>query len=288
MKNILFYKYTNIQNLNDFKEQQFKLCKRLHLLGTILIAKEGINGCLSGNEKDTKKYMDLLDKNPKFKDVKFKVTKAHKSTFKRLSVRIRKEIVTSRLKVNLKKAAPYIEPKQLKNLLESKEDVILLDARNNYEYDIGKFKHAIHLDLDTFRQFPSKINQFKNINNIKNKKIVTYCTGGVRCEKASAFLREEGFTDVHQLHGGILAYGNEVGNEHWQGKCFVFDKRGAIEIDPNNQSELISQCILCHLPNADYHNCKLTTCDKRFIACEDCLKTLKHCCSKNCRNILYR
>jgi len=224
-----------------------------------------------------------LHKDKRFSDVKFKVTKADKHTFKRLSVRIRKEIVTSRLKANLNNAAPYIEPKHMKQLLDSKEDLVLLDARNDYEFKIGKFKKAMHLNLDTFRQFSQNINQFKNL---KNKKIITYCTGGVRCEKASAFLREQGFNDVHQLHGGILAYGNEIGNQHWQGKCFVFDQRGAIDIDPLNQSKLISQCILCNLPSAEYHNCKLTSCDKRFLACKDCLKTLKKCCSKNCRNLL--
>ena len=123
-----------------------------------------------------------------------------------MHVRVRNEIVSSRFKANIKKAAPYIEPKQLKQLMDNNEDLVLLDARNNYEIKMGKFKNAIDLDLDTFRQFPIKINQLKNL---KNKKIVTYCTGGVRCEKASAFLKENGFNNVYQLHGGILSYGKE-------------------------------------------------------------------------------
>ena len=113
--------------------------------------------------------------------------------------------------------------------------------------------------------------------------MITYCTGGIRCEKASAFLIENGFNNVFQLHGGILSYGNECGNTHWEGKCFVFDTRGAVDIDPNSQSEPITQCVLCNLPNADLHNCALTTCDKFFTACEDCFKVLKECCSKRCR-----
>ena len=278
MKNILFYKYVNVKNPVKLREQQFNLCKKLKLKGTILIAKEGINGSLSGTDSKIKKYMDLQEF-----PIEFKITKTNKHNFKRLSVRIRKEIVTSELKVDVKKAAPYIEPKQMKQLLDANEDLVLLDTRNNYEYDIGKFRDTIHLDLDTFRQFPNKLNQLKNL---KNKKIITYCTGGVRCEKASAFLKENGFIDVHQLHGGILAYGNEIGNRHWQGKCFVFDQRGAIEINPHNQSKIISQCTLCHTSSYDYYNCALTSCDKRFIACKDCKKTLKDCCSKNCRNEL--
>lgn len=281
MKNILFYKYTYINNQEKFKEEQFNLCRSLNLLGTILVAKEGINGCLSGKVEDLKKYKKTLTKNKKFSDIKFKEGPTNKHTFKRLHVRIRDEIVSSKFNVDIKNKAQYIEPKQLKQLLDNNEDLVLLDARNNYEFDIGKFKDAIHLDLDTFRQFPTEINQLKNI---KDKKIVIYCTGGVRCEKASAFLRENGFKDVYQLHGGILTYGKECGNAHWEGKCFVFDTRGAVDIDPNSQSEPITQCVLCNLPNADLHNCALTSCDKFFTACENCFKVLDGCCSKRCRS----
>jgi len=317
MKNVLFYKYVDIENPERLKEEQFNLSNSLNLLGTILVASEGINGCLSGYEKDLEEYKKIIKKNKKFSDIKFKEGPANKHTFKRLHVRIRDEIVSSRFKANLKNKGIYIEPKELKKLLDNDEDLVLLDARNNYEYDIGKFNIAIHLDLDTFREFPEKINELKNskkiynttknnkknynlINNLennklsnidnkidyeslKNKKIITYCTGGIRCEKASAFLRENGFENVYQLHGGILSYGKEVGNAHWEGKCFVFDTRGAVDIDPNSQSEPITQCVLCNLPNADLYNCVLTTCDRFFTACEDCFKVLKGCCSRRCR-----
>jgi len=280
MKNILFYKYINIKEPEILNEEQFNLAKSLNLLGTILVASEGINGCLSGNEKDLEEYKKIMRKDKKLSDIKFKEGPANKHTFKRLHVRVRDEIVSSKFKADIKKAAHYIEPIELKELLDKNENIILLDARNNYEYNIGKFKNAIHLDLDTFREFPIKIKQFKKI---KNKKIITYCTGGIRCEKASAFLRENGFENVYQLHGGILSYGKEVGNAHWEGKCFVFDTRGAVDIDPENQSEPITQCVLCNLPNADLYNCALTTCDRFFTACDDCLEVLKGCCNKRCR-----
>ena len=336
MKNILFYKYIDTGNPEALKKEQFKLAKSLNLLGTILIAKEGINGCLSGNEKDLEQYKKALEKNKKFSDIKFKEGSANKHTFRKLHVRIRDEIVSSRFSADLKNKGKYIEPKQFKKLLDNNEDVVLLDARNNYEFEIGKFTNAIHLDLDTFREFPLKIKKLqgknnnnnqndiknksnnknsinnlknnnlvnnnknfnkkiknnidenekiiKNINSLKNKKIITYCTGGVRCEKASALLKENGFENVYQLHGGILAYGKECGNAHWHGKCFVFDTRGAIDIDPNSQSEPITQCVLCHLPNAELHNCALTSCDRFFTACGGCFEVLERCCSKRCRN----
>jgi len=263
MKNILFYKYVNIGDPEQLKEEQIKLANSFSLLGTILVANEGINGCLSGNEVGLENYKKALMIKKEFFDIKFKEGPSNKHTFKKLYVRVRDEIVSSRFKTNLDKSAPYIEPKQLKQLLDNDEDFVLLDARNNYEIKMGRFKDAIHLNLYTFREFPSKINQLKNL---KNKKIITYCTGGVRCEKASAFLRENGFNNVYQLHGGILAYGQECGNSHWEGKCFVFDTRGAIDIDPNSYSEPITQCVLCNLPNADLFNCTLTSCDKRFVA----------------------
>jgi len=281
MKNILFYKYVDIENPEKLKDEQFKLAESLKLLGTILIAKEGINGCLSGNEKDLTQYKKALNKNSEFSGIKFKEGGSNKHTFKKLHVRVREEIVSSKFNVDIKNKGKYIEPKELKNLLDNGEEIVLLDARNNYEYKIGNFKDAIHLDLETFREFPSKINK---INNIKNKKIITYCTGGVRCEKASALLKENGFENVYQLHGGILTYGQECSDEHWEGKCFVFDTRGAVDIDPNSQSEPITQCVLCNLPNSELHNCALISCDKFFTACVGCLEILKECCSKNCRN----
>lgn len=279
MKNIIFYKYLDIENPEKLKEEQLNLTKSLNLLGTILVAKEGINGCLSGNDKDLEQYKKYLKKNKKFSRIKFKESFSNKYTFKKLHVRVRDEIVSSKFNVDIKNKAPYIEPKGLKKLLDNNEDVVLLDVRNNYEVKMGKFRNAIHLHLETFKQFPTKINKIKNL---KDKKIIAYCTGGIRCEKASALLRENGFENVYQLHEGILNYGKECGNAHWQGKCFVFDTRGAIDI-ANNHSEPITQCVLCHLPCAKLHNCDLKTCDKFFTACENCFKVLKGCCSKKCR-----
>ena len=161
MKNILFYKYVNIENPEQLKEEQFKLCKSLNLLGTILVADEGINGCLSGKEKYLEQYKKALIKNKKFSDIKFKEGITKKHAFKKMYVRVRDEIVSSRFKANIKKVAPYIEPKQLKQLMDNNEEIILLDARNNYEIKMGKFKNAIDLDLDTFRQLPKKLNQLK-------------------------------------------------------------------------------------------------------------------------------
>lgn len=281
MKNILFYKYVEIKDKDNLREGLFGLAKSLDLLGTILVADEGINGCLTGDEKDIDDFKIGLRSDRLFSGIEFKEGLTSGHNFRRLSVRLREEIVTSKFGVDASDAAPYIEPMELKKIMDNGEDVILLDARNDYEHKIGKFRNALTLPIGNFRELPEKIAQLKEL---KDKKIVTYCTGGVRCEKASALLKENGFNEVYQLHGGILNYGKEIGNAHWEGKCFVFDTRGAVDIDPKNQSELISQCDICKIPCADYHNCFNSECDKRFIACNGCVESMEKCCSKRCRN----
>src|SRR3989338_7698906 len=157
MKNILFYKYIEIENPKELKNKQMQAGKSLNLLGTILIAKEGINGCVSGEDGSIEEYKKTLAKDSRFSDVKFKEGIANRHTFKKFHVRIRNEIVSSKFNVDIKNKGKYIEAKELKSLLDSNKDIFLLDARNNYEYEVGRFKGAIHLNIGTFRQFPSKI-----------------------------------------------------------------------------------------------------------------------------------
>jgi len=286
MKNILFYKYVNLGNKKDLEKFQIRhlaLCKRLGLKGRVLIAKEGINGNLTGENKDIETYKKELKKDKRFSDIEFKEGPTSNHNFRKMFVRIRKEIVTSGFDIDVNNKGHYVEPKELKKWYDKRNDFVIVDARNDYEYKIGKFKNAVNLKLDTFRDFPKAI---KQLSKFKNKKIVTYCTGGVRCEKASAYLRKKGFKDVYQLHGGIIKYGEQIGNKHWEGKCFVFDTRGAVDIDPKKQSKPITQCELCNIPEDTYHNCANVKCDRRFIACEKCFKILNACCSKACRNVI--
>jgi len=285
MKNILFYKYIELDNLEELRKNLFDLAKQLNLLGTVLLAQEGINGCLSGAKENTSRFINEMKKDSRFNDIDFKEGIAEKHTFRKFAVRIRPEIVTCKFNADIKNKAPYVEPKKLEEWLDNEEGIIIVDVRNKYEYEIGHFKNALELPMDVHREFPKAVSA---IEKHKNKKIVTCCTGGVRCEKASAYLKEHGFNNVFQLHGGIIKYGLEVGNDHWEGKCLVFDTRGAIDIDPKNQSDPITQCILCNIPSGQYANCAVKSCDKRFIACDKCLDVLEGCCSKNCRHHLQK
>ena len=285
MKVITFYKYISIEDPESFAKEHLSFCKNFGLKGKILVSKEGINGGITGSDSIIDSYKKRLTSYINFKDIQFKETFVEDEAYRKMFVRVRKEIVTFDVDVDYNKAAKKIEPEQLKKILDKKEEVILLDVRNNYETKIGRFKGAVDLDIKKFTEFKNKIDSLKSL---KNKTIVTYCTGGVRCEKASALLVESGFNDVFQLDGGILNYADKCSDAHWEGKCFVFDTRGAIDIDPNSQSEPITQCVLCHLPNSDIHNCALTTCDRFFTACRDCFNVLEGCCSKRCRGELLK
>lgn len=197
---------------------------------------------------------------------------------------MRDEIVTLGVKktgedVSLTNRAHYIEPAELKKLYENNEDFVILDARNLYEAKVGKFKNAIIPPIDNFREFPDFV---KKIEYYKDKDVVTYCTGGVRCEKASAFLREQGFKKVRQLHGGIHEYGEKAGGKYFEGEMFVFDNRLHVKVNSVNPS-IISECLYCKTKITRYVDCALPSCDELFICCEVCEEKHQGVCSENCK-----
>ncbi len=276
MKVTTFYKYTTIDDPESFAKEHLSFCKSLGLKGKILVSKEGINGGITGKNINVDSYKKKLISCKEFRDIQFRETLVGDEAYRKMFVRVRKEIVTFDTNVDYSKAARKIEPKQLKKILDEKEDVILLDVRNNYETKIGKFSGAIDLDIKKFTEFKSKIN---SLRSLKDKMIVTYCTGGVRCEKASAFLMENGFNNVFQLDGGILNYSDKCSDAHWGGKCFVFDRRMAISLDNSKEVHPISKCEICESFSDLYVNCKNIDCDKLFICCKTCQITFNGYCS---------
>ena len=274
-----FYKYTRLDNAASFVDIHQGFCNDLGIKGKVLISSEGINGTVSGTKEQINTYEETLSNNGFFSGMLFKRNFADKHPFKKTIVRLRNEIVTSRFNVNLNNSAPYISPLELKDLLDNNRDVILLDARNNYESRIGKFKNAITPNIETFRDFGKVPDQIKDL---KNKKIITYCTGGVRCEKASALLVENGFKHVLQLKDGILNFVEQFPDTHFEGRCFVFDNRLSIPTGKNTQE--ISVCEHCHIPSGRYINCANIKCDKLFLCCEECDVKFNHSCGKKCIN----
>ncbi len=283
-KVLLYYKYVAVTDPEAIKNEQKELCKRLNLHGRILISTEGINGTVAGLPEDIDQYVSQTSEYPQFSDIEWKVSWAEEQIFPKLRVVVRDEIVTLGLKkvandVTLSNKAQYIEPKELCDLYESGKDFVILDARNLYEAELGKFKNAIIPPIDNFREFPEFVE--KNLAGYKEKDVVTYCTGGVRCEKASAYLREQGFKHVRQLHGGVHVYAEETGGKHFEGELFVFDKRLHVPVNTVNP-EIISHCIYCNSPSTRYVDCTAHGCDGLFICCPECQEHHDSTCSPTC------
>lgn len=226
--NIAGYKFITLDQLESLRNQLKLLCKNHDLKGTILLAKEGINIMLAGAQSDITLFANEVKKDTRFYDMEFKKSYSDFIPFKRLVIKIKKEIIA----FNISEVQPEnstaarISPKEFKQWLDQNKDIVVLDVRNQCEIAAGKFKNAIDLDVKNFRNFPQAIKKLPESS--KQKSIVTYCTGGIRCEKAATYLIQQGFANVLQLQGGILQYFAECGATHFEGQCFVFDDRGKV------------------------------------------------------------
>ncbi len=279
---LLYYCYTTIEDGDQFAADHLKFCKGLGLVGRIIVADEGLNGTVSGTVEQCKTYMDMLLADERFAGIDFKIDEVDEPSFTKMHVRYKTEIVHSGLRnpeyINPRKeTGKHLEPKEFLEMKDH-EDVIILDVRSNYEHNVGRFKNAITLDIENFRDFPAMI---EKLAEYKDKKILTYCTGGIKCEKASALLLKEGFKDVYQLHGGIIKYGKEVGGKDFEGKCYVFDNR--IVVDVNNiNPKIISKCRNCGKETPKMINCANPECNEHFTQCDECGDNLLGCCSDKC------
>ena len=244
--NIAGYKFEPLVDPIDLVSLYQKKCDELELKGTMLISKNGINFSLAGTKQATDTIITFLEEDNRFLNIPLKVTYSETQPFRRMKVRLKKEIISlGRKDINPKElTGGRISPKDLKNLLDNKEDVLVLDTRNEYETRVGKFENAIDLNLDTFRDFPKAIESLPE--EYKDKQIVMYCTGGIRCEKASAVMMKAGFADVKQLEGGVLDYFKETGGAYWEGDCFVFDERVALDTELNETDYIY--CYICREP----------------------------------------
>jgi len=280
---LLYYCYTNIADAEQFAEDHLRYCKSLNLVGRIIVADEGLNGTVSGSKESCEAYMRHVESNPIFEGIEFKVDDVAEPSFIKMHCRYKSEIVHSGLRdpqiINpQEKTGIHLEPKEFMEM-KDRDDVVVLDVRSNYEHSLGKFKNAVTLDIDNFRDFPAMINE---LAKYKDKKILTYCTGGIKCEKASALLLHEGFPEVYQLHGGIIKYGKEAGGKDFEGKCYVFDGRVAVDVNQVNPV-VISKCYNCGKITAKMINCANPECNEHFTQCDDCGLELDGCCSEPCK-----
>ena len=277
---LLYYCYTPIDNPEKFRIKHHQYCADLGLQGRIIISSEGINGNISGVVSSCQAYMAHLKSDPRFAHVAFKVDEHSQHAFHKLNIRVKDEIVYADLHhINPnKRTGKYISPQELDKIRKD-EDVVLLDVRSKYEYQMGKFEGAVTLDINHFREFKT---QLPHLDQYKGKKIITYCTGGIKCEKASAYLLEQGFENVYQLHGGIINYGNETDGEAFEGKCYVFDNRILKDIN-KKKTTTIGQCHICALACDRIINCANPDCSAHLPLCIACGERLEGACSETCQ-----
>lgn len=281
-KVILFYKYITIRYPKQIQKWQEKLCQDLGLRGRVLIATEGINATLGGSEAMIDRYKALMNGHELFSEIDFKESAGGAECFVRLSIKVKDEIVRlgkDTTLVNASDGGKHLTPEQAHDLLQSKDDsLVLLDARNNYESAIGKFEGAITPDIKTFRQFPEYIDQ--NLEMFKDKTVVMYCTGGIRCERASAYVKlKEVAKEVLQISGGICRYVEKYPDGFFKGKNYIFDGRISVPVNDH----ILGTCFGCKTACDQYTNCLNAQCNRHCIICNDCLKELLNCCSVECQ-----
>lgn len=281
---LLYYQYVSIDNPQKFREDHMKLCKDLKLKGRIIVAEEGLNGTVSGTLAATQDYMDAVHKDARFKGMPFKMDESTDHAFEKMHVRVKPELVNLSLEKDinpLKLTGDYLEPEEFYSKMK-KEGTLIIDARNDYEYDLGHFQGAIKPDITAFRELPQWIKDNKDL--LQGKEILTYCTGGVRCEKFSGWLKAEGHEDVGQLHGGIVTYGYDpkVQGQLWNGECYVFDQRIAVPIN-RVEANIVGKDHITGEPCQRYVNCGNPECNKQIFMSEETEKEYLRACSMACR-----
>ena len=243
------YKFVEIDDLLSLQSNLYEICKKNNIMGTILIANEGINGTISGKTNEINQTIALLKSDKRFVNIEIKYSSSDKQPFHRMKVRLKKEIVTIGLpEINPNnKVGTYVKPDDWNDLI-SDPNVVVIDARNKYETKIGSFQNALDPEISSFREFPDWVKKFKSSKENANKKIAMFCTGGIRCEKASSLMKEEGFEDVYHLQGGVLKYLETIDRENslWNGECFVFDQRVCLTDELEVGS--YKMCFACRMP----------------------------------------
>ena len=275
-KVILYYGFAPIADPNSLRLWQRDLCELLELKGRIIISEHGINGTLGGPVDSLKTYIAKTRQFPGFRTIDFKWSQGSADDFPRLSVKARDEIVSfgapGELKVDengVVGGGIHLRPEQVNELVAARGDeVVFFDGRNAFEAKIGRFKNAIVPDVSTTRDFVAEFESGK-YDHLKDKPIVTYCTGGIRCEVLSSVMKNRGFQEVYQIKGGIVRYAEEFGNDAlWEGSLYIFDKRMNQEF--GDHPKVLGQCDHCQAPTSKFYNCANLRCRKLILLCPDC------------------
>jgi len=288
-KVILFYAFTPISDQTALMLWQKNLCETLNIKGRIIISEQGINGTLGGKMSDLKKYVKTTKEYPGFKNIDFKWSAGTGNDFPKLKIKIKDELVlfgkTDEIKVGTKGiigGGIHLTPEAVNKLVAARADeVVFFDGRNTFEAKIGRFKNAVIANTSTTRDFIGELDSGK-YDHLKNKAVITYCTGGIRCEILSVLMKNRGFQEVYQIKGGIVRYGNKYGDKsHWQGSLFTFDDR--LTIDFSSQTQLLGTCARCEGKTKSFRNCLNDNCHQLVLLCDECYANHKGLACKHDR-----
>jgi len=286
---LLYYKYTTLTNPEEIVLEQKELCAKLGLKGRIIIAPEGINGTVEGLTEATNDYIKVMNESTLFKDIEYKSSVGTGNAFRKLSIKLRQELVSGHLGIDDVNpnvtTGKYVSAEELHEWFRTNKRFYIVDMRNDYEYKVGYFINSIQPNLKNFRDLPNTLPQ---LSHLTDEVVVTVCTGGVRCKKASGLLINKGFKDVYQLRGGIHTYMEKYPNQDFKGKLYVFDARITMGFNLNSPDhEVVSNCERCGDKSDLYIDCGNIHCvsHRHFLSCEKCICRGDKFCSDNCREI---
>lgn len=269
---LLYYIYIKVKDPEALHAIQRTLCEKLNLKGRIIISHEGINGTVGGLKKDTQAYIDACAKDELLKNMQFKRSEGVEDAFPKLSIKVRNELVGAKLgdeDINPNMVTgTHLSSDILHTWFQNNKDFVIIDMRNSYEFNFGRFKNSIDPGMRRFDELKNKVQE---LENLKNKTVLTVCTGGVRCEKASGYLIEKGFKDVYQLDGGIVSYMEKYPGQNYDGSLFVFDKRKVMHFNGKDHTPIAS-CDYCETTCERFTNCANSKCNKKGNACYACIK----------------
>ena len=243
--NIAGYRFIDLSDRDELRAPFLEICQELELKGTVLLSPNGINFFVAGTHEAIEQYISFLEEDERFQGISLHISYSEYQPFKRMLVRLKNEIISlgmDEIKPAERKGQ-YIQPKEFKKWLDEGREVMILDTRNDYELRVGTFENAIDLDIKSFREFPEAT---KKLKQDKTTPVVMFCTGGIRCEKASVVMENQGWENVYQIKGGILGYFKECGGAHWNGDCFVFDKRVSVNSELEESDHVL--CFECRNP----------------------------------------
>lgn len=280
---LAYYLFTTVEDPHAEVKAHRTFFAGRDITSRIYLSEQGINGQMCGARSDAEAYMSWIASHPLFSAIEFKVTPYCEQVFPRTVVKYRKQLVAIDVDVDLSQGGEYLTPRQWKERLDTEENRVVLDTRNDYEWRVGHFSGAEEPPCETFRDFDKYADALKERVDPATTPIMMYCTGGIRCEIYSALMKERGFKKVYQLKGGIIGYGNEVGSDHWKGKLFVFDDRLTVALSDEQQTPSIGKCRHCSGATDDYFNCANMDCNELFLCCSACLQQHSGCCCAACQ-----